>query len=70
MKNRILTFIIGILVGAIMATSGFLIYSKSINNNQNEMMKQFKNNRQMVNMGEPAEKPLGAFQPTMPNNNI
>lgn len=74
MKNRILTFIIGILVGAIMATSGFLIYNKSINNNQNEMMKPFENNGQMQrpngNIGEPPEKPQGAFQPTMPNNNI
>jgi len=32
MKNRILTFIIGILVGAIITTVGFLIYNKSINN--------------------------------------
>jgi len=27
MKNRILTFIIGVLLGAILATAGFLIYS-------------------------------------------
>lgn len=74
MKNRILTFIIGILVGAIITTSGFLIYNKSINNNQTEMMKQFENNGQMQRpsgeMGEPPEKPQGDFQPTMPNNNI
>ena len=37
MRNRILTFIIGILVGAILATAGFLIYSKTINKNQNEI---------------------------------
>ena len=30
MKNRILAFIIGILVGTIITTAGFLIYSKSI----------------------------------------
>ena len=74
MKNRILTFIIGILVGAIMATSGFLIYNKSIDNNQNEMMKLFENNGQMQrpngNIGEPLEKPQGDFRPTMQNNNI
>ena len=35
MKNRILTFIIGILVGAILATAGLLIYSKTINKNVN-----------------------------------
>ena len=60
MKNRILTLIIGVLIGAILATSGFLIYSKSINKNQNEKMP-FDNNRQMQrpdgNMGEPPEKP-------------
>ncbi len=74
MKNRILTFIIGILVGAIMATSVFLIYNKSIDNNQNEIMKPFENNGQMQrpngNMGEPPEKPQGDFQPTMSKNNI
>ena len=74
MKNRILTFIIGILVGAIITTTGFLIYSKTINNNQNEMMKQFENNGQMQrqngNMGEPPEKPQGDFRPTMQNNEI
>ena len=66
MKNRILAFIIGILVGAIIATTGFLIYNKSINNNQNEMMKQFENNGQMQrtngNMGEPPERPNGDMQ--------
>ena len=74
MKNRIFTFIIGVLVGAIITTVGFLIYSKSINKNQNEMMKPFENNGQIQrpngNMGEPPEKPQGDFQPTLPNNNI
>lgn len=74
MKNKIFTFIIGILVGAIVTTAGFLIYSKSINKNQNEMMKPFENNGQMQrpewNMENPPEKPQGDFQPTMPSNNI
>lgn len=70
MKSRILTFIIGILVGAIITTLGFFIYSKSINKNQNPNERMpFKNNRQMEmpngNMGEPTEKPQGDFQPTM-----
>jgi len=30
MKNRVLTFIIGILVGALIATGGFFIYSKVV----------------------------------------
>ena len=54
--------------------SGFLIYNKSINNNQNEMMKKIENNGQMQrpngNMGEPPEKPQGDFRPTMQNNEI
>lgn len=73
MRNRILTFIIGILVGAIITTAGFLIYSKSINKNQNEKMT-FDNKGQMErpggNMGEPPEKPQGDFRPTMQNNEI
>ena len=74
MKNRILTFIIGILVGAILATAGFFIYSKTINKNQNEMTKPFQNNGQMEppngNMGERPEKPQGNFQGQMKNDNI
>lgn len=67
MKNRILTFIIGILVGAIVATAGFLIYSKSINKNvnPNERMPMQQNGE----MGEPPEKPGEDFRPTMQNNN-
>jgi len=66
MKNRILTFIIGILMGSIITTAGFLIYSKSINNKQNEIMEPFHNNgRQMQrpdgNMENPPAKPDGDF---------
>jgi len=74
MRNRILTFIIGILVGALITTAGFLIYSKSINKNQNEMMKPVENNGQMQRpnggMGEPPAKPEGDFQERMQNNNM
>lgn len=52
MKEKICPFIIGLLLGAILATGGFLIYSKSVNNNQN--MPQMSNR-----MGEPPEKPEG-----------
>lgn len=64
MKGKILTFIIGFLVGAIIATAGFLIYSKTVANNssQPEMM-QMNGNGQMGqpsgNMEEPPEKPSG-----------
>ena len=75
MKNRILTFIIGVLVGAILATAGFLIYSKSINKNINLNGRMpFENNGQMEppngNMGERPEKPQGNFQGQMKNDNI
>lgn len=65
MKNKILTFIIGVLVGAIIATTGFLIYNKIVSNNseQPEMM-QMNQNGQMggegtENMGELPAKPSG-----------
>ena len=71
MKNRILTFIIGILIGAIIATAGFLIYSKSVNKNPNEMMMPIEQNGQMQrpegDMGNPPAKPEGDIQPTIPN---
>lgn len=57
MKDKILLFIIGMLVGAIIATAGFLIYNKVTANNttsldQGEMV-------QMNNGEEPPEKPDG-----------
>ena len=75
MKNRILTFIIGILVGAIIATSAFLIYSKTINKNinPNEIMPMEQNGqmeRPNGEMGEPPAKPEGDFQPAIPDNNM
>ena len=75
MKNRILTFIIGLLVGAILATAGFLIYSKSINKNIKLYEKNpFENNGQMQRpegeMGEPPAKPEGDFKAQMQNNDV
>ena len=37
MKNKILTLIIGILIGAIITTAGFLIYNNAKGNNRNGM---------------------------------
>lgn len=80
MKNKILIFIIGLLVGAIIATAGFLIYNKVNKNdvNQPEMMMQMNGNEQMQqgNMEEPPEKPSGDNGEEVPekpddlNNNI
>ena len=74
MKNKILTFIIGVLVGAIIATAGFLIYNKTIRNNSNQPeMMQMNGNGQME---EPPEMPNGdngeepPAKPDDLNNNI
>ena len=65
MKDKIMFLIIGVLIGAIITTGGFLIYNKSLSNNmaQPEMM-QTDGNGQMQplsndNMGEPPTKPDG-----------
>lgn len=81
MKEKILAFIIGVFVGAIIATTGFLIYSKTVGNNSNrsEMMQMDENEqmggKQPGSMEEPPEKPNGdngEKPPTKPeeaNNN-
>ena len=65
MKNRFLTFIIGVLTGAIIMALVFLIFNKpneNINNgnfppNENGQMQ-----RPNENMGEPPERPNGEMQ--------
>ena len=75
MKNRILTFITGILTGAIITTAGFLFYSKTMNKNirQNKRI-QINSNGQMQppneDLGKPPTKPESDFQERMQNNNI
>lgn len=66
MKDKILVLIIGILIGAIIATTGFLIYNKmSVNNATQQEMIQPNGSGQMReppsngNMGEPPAKPDG-----------
>ena len=52
MKDKIILFIIGVLVGAVISTGAFYVYtitSNSCNNNQNIEM----------NNGQPPEKPDG-----------
>lgn len=59
MKNKILTFIIGVLVGAIMVAAGFLIYEK-VNANNNAMPNRERPQMmEMENGGTPPEKPDG-----------
>jgi len=56
MKSKILTFVIGVLVGAIVATGGFLIYQNVSGNNKNNM-NNFKGERQFKNFDENMQKP-------------
>ena len=73
MKSKILTFIIGLLLGAIIATTGFLIYSKNVSsakdNDQNTEM--FKPGEDGKNMENPPEKPSGSNEqpPEMKDEN-
>lgn len=50
MKEKIMYLIIGVLIGAIVTTSGFLIYNKTTKTNE----------RNMPNMGETQAKPDGS----------
>lgn len=73
MKNKILTLIIGALIGAIITTSAFLAYNKILQKNSNQLeINQMKGNGQMQeplneNMKEPHERPNknGGISPEM-----
>ena len=59
MKSKILQFVIGILIGAIISTVGFLIYEKTHTNN---MMPNRERAEEMMNRGDgeiPPDKPEG-----------
>ena len=65
MKNRILTFIIGVLTGAIIMTLVFLIFNKPSQNINNANFPPNENGqigRPNGNMGEPPERPNGDMQ--------
>lgn len=74
MKDKIMCLIIGVLIGAIITTTGFLIYNKSISNNssQTENMPMNQNGQMgetpSDNNGEPPEKPSGNMPGQMSNN--
>ncbi len=74
MKDKILTFIIGVLVGAIITTSGFLVYEK-LNTNKGDMPNGERPQMMENQNGEaPPEKPdgnqgqMGGTSPEMPSN--
>ena len=59
MKKKILPFVIGILIGAIITTVGFLIYEKT---NTNNMMPNRERAGEMMNRGDgetPPDRPDG-----------
>jgi len=67
MKNKILIFIIGFLVGAIVATCGFIIYEKTKSSNDNDKGKYTERNMpQMMERDENMENMPNP--PQMPNN--
>lgn len=64
MKNQIILFVIGVLVGAIISTGAFYVYTTTINSN---------NNSSMQMGGTPPEMPNGQNgqsnqPPEMPSN--
>ena len=68
MKDKILLFIIGVLVGAVLATGAFFIYTKvstpSFNDRQMQGGPQFSMQEgQNGEMGQPPEKPDGESMP-------
>ena len=75
MKNRILTFVIGILTGAIIMTLIFSLVNQPINPGHNENIQQNGNGQTMPpnwNMNQPPEKPNGSMEhpQEFPNENI
>ncbi len=59
MKNKILPFVIGVLIGAIIATAGFLIYEKT---NTNNKIPNRERTGEMMNRGDgeiPPDRPNG-----------
>jgi len=69
-KGKILLFIIGVLVGAIISTTAFFVYTKTLGASSNTNT----SSRQISNGGTPQEMPSGqnnqgGTPPEMPNNN-
>ena len=73
MKDKIIIFVIGVLVGAVIATGAFYVYTSTNNSNNNQNMQM--NGGTPPEMpsgqnGQPPEMPNGDSQPPeMPNNN-
>ena len=74
MKDKIILFVIGVLVGAVIATGAFYIYTttnKNCNNNQMNGNPPEMPNSQNSGNNFPTEKPDGVNGwPQMPNNSM
>ena len=74
MKDKILYLIIGILIGAIVTISAFLIYNKAIKTNSKwqEMMQMNRNGQSGStsngDIGDPPQVPNGGTPPEKPTN--
>lgn len=76
MKDKILTLMIGVLIGAIITIATFLIYNKILgkNSNQPEMIRMNENGKMQLpldgNMGEPPSIPNqnGGMPPEVPSS--
>ena len=65
-KNRILTFIIGLLFGSIITTIGFMIYLKGIQGEMNRPQMNHEMFEPNSQMGNPPEKPNGEMPIGLP----
>ena len=64
MKDKVMIFIIGLLVGAVIASGAFLIYTKANNSNSsNQNTSENVPSGMQGNMGTPPEKPDGSGEP-------
>ena len=66
MKEKIILFVIGVLIGAVISTGAFYVYTTTNNSNSSNT------NSTQMNGGQPPEMPSGSNQgqpPEMPNGN-
>lgn len=68
MKNKILTFVIGLLVGAIITAAGFLIYNKTNTQDQFSPDNKPEMSAPGGNGGTPPEMPSGEGNQVNSNN--
>ena len=72
MKENFIIFVIGILLGAVISTGAFFVYTTTNNNCSNQNAITNGGNTQEMPNGQPPEKPEGANMgepPEMQNNN-